>query len=177
MRPLPKTILPEGDPHRTLRLVGELTPDSSGALTDGLLRFDAESQQPIVLCLTTPGGCVHSGLALIDVMGHIRSPVFTIAMGMVASMGAIILAVGQPGYRYAFTHTRILVHEVSGAVSGHPEKVASSARLQQESARRIEQILRRHTRLTKSQLRQLLPREQFLTSNEAKYMGLIDHIL
>ena len=172
-----KSIVPRGRPERIIRFLGAVTPESACAAMEAILGYDQDGNDPIMLHLSSPGGCVSSGLALIDTMQLVKAPVFTVAAGMVASMGAIILAAGEPGYRYALPHTRIMLHPISGQSAGRLEEIQSAMRLHLELDREVEKILIERTKLPRKRLHHLLRQERFLSANEALELGLIDHIL
>lgn len=172
-----KPVIEGASPDRVVRLLGPVTPESARAATESLITLDHSESHPIQLHLTTPGGCVFSGLALIDVMSKLRSPVFPIALGIVASMGAIILASGEPGHRYALPHARVMIHGVWGQSAGKIEEIVSSTRLHLEVTREVEEILIAATGAPRATLRRLMRREQFLSASQARDAGLIDHIL
>lgn len=177
MPPGTKTVITHGRPERIIRFVGEIDSESVRPVVDALLSFAHEGADPVVLHISSPGGCVASGLSLIDVMRHVAAPVFVVASGMVASMGAIILACGEPGYRYALAHTRIMLHHSSGAAAGQLEKIQSATRFHRELDQELEEILLATTKLPRARLRRLLRQEWFLSSRESLEIGLIDHIL
>lgn len=172
-----KPVIEGGSPDRVVRLLGAVTPESVRLAIDALLTLDHGADHPIQLQLTTPGGCVFSGLALIDVMTRLRSPVFPVAIGIVASMGAVVLAAGQPGHRYALPHARVMIHGVWGQSSGKIEEIVSSTRLHLEVTKEVEDLLGTATGVPLAKLRRFMRREQFLSATQAQAAGLIDHIL
>ena len=173
----PKEIVPLGRPDRFVRLLGSVDAASVQPAIESLLSLGGESHEPIVLHVTSPGGCVVSGLALIDTMRHVQAPVFSVASGTVASMGAVILACGEPGYRYALPHARIMVHKCSGHSAGRLEEIQSATRLHRELDRELENILLWAIKLPRPRLRSLLRQERLLSSSEALEIGIIDHVL
>lgn len=173
----PKPIIEGGSPDRVVQLVGPVTAESVRLAIEALLTLDHLSAHPIQLHLTTPGGCVFSGLALLDIIAKLRSPIFSIAIGIVASMGAVVLAAGQTGHRYALPHARIMIHGVWGQSAGKIEEILSTTRLHIEVTKEIEVILEKATGMPRAKLRRLMRREQFLSATAAKTTGLIDHIL
>jgi len=175
--PAPKAIVSGGRPERIVTFFGAVDSDSVRPAIESLLSFANEGDDPVVLHISSPGGCVSSGLSLIDTMRHIQAPVFVVASATVASMGAIILACGEPGYRYALPHCRIMLHETSGRAAGRLQEVQSATRFHRELEREVEDILLETTSLSRPRLRRLLRQERFLSSREALEIGLIDHIL
>jgi ATP-dependent Clp protease protease subunit len=172
-----KRIIQGGSPDRVVRLLGPIDPESSRLAIEQLLTLDHAAAHPIQLHLTTPGGCVFSGLSLIDVISKLRSPVFPVGLAIVASMGAVILAAGRLGHRYALPHARVMIHGVWGQSSGKIEEIVSGTRLHLEVAAEVEDLLVAATHMPRAKLRRFMRREQFLSAHEAKTAGLIDHIL
>jgi len=172
-----KVVVPHGRPDRIVRVIGPIGPASVLPAIEALLRYGAEGDDPIMLHLATPGGCVISGLSLVDVMNHVRAPVFTIASGVVASMGAVLLVCGQPGYRYALPRARVMLHPTSGSSSGRLEELESAMEFQRELDREVHALLLEKTKIPRTQLRGLLRKERFLSATQALEFGLIDHIL
>lgn len=173
----PKPVIDGASPDRVVSLLGPVTPESSREAIEALLTLHHVGEHPIQLHLCTPGGCVFSGLALIDVMRSLRCPVFPIAVGIVASMGAIILAAGQPGHRYALPHARVMIHGVWGQSAGKIEEIVSSTRLHLEVTREVEELLLAATGAPRATLRRFMRRELFLSAAQAREAGLIDHVL
>ena len=172
-----KVIPSDGRPERIVGLYTEVSPSVLATIAPQLLSMSADTPDPIVLHISSPGGCVASGLALVDVMQHVTAPVFTIGIGMVASMGAVILAAGEPGHRYALKHTRIMLHGTTGGGFGKLDEIKAATLLQQQFEREIEDVLLSNCHLSRVQLQKVLRKERFLMSREARDIGLIDHIL
>lgn len=105
---------------RIVMITGEVNMETMNAAVAQLLFLNNEDKhKPIYLYITSPGGEVISGLGtLIDTMKYITAPVYTVALGMAASMGAAILSAGEPGHRYAMPSSQILVHPMSGGTQG-----------------------------------------------------------
>ena len=139
-----------------------------------------ESQDPdkdIYLYINSPGGSVTAGLAIYDTMQYIKPDVVTICMGQAASMGAILLAAGAPGKRYALPHSRIMIHQPLGGVQGQATDIIIHA----EEIKRIKQmlidILVKHTGQPKEKIEADIERDYFMSPEEAKEYGLIDRVI
>lgn len=104
---------------RIIMIQGEVT-DASMNIAVGELLFlnNQDKEKPIFMYINSPGGSVHAGMQLVDTMNFIKAPVYTIALGMAASMGAVILSAGEKGHRYAMKSSSILVHPMSGGTQG-----------------------------------------------------------
>jgi ATP-dependent Clp protease, protease subunit len=172
-----KLVVLGGRPDRIVRLTGTISSESVLPVIDSLLALGNDGSDPIMLYICSPGGCVSSGLALLDVMEHVSASVFTVGMGLIASMAAIILIAGQQGYRYALPHTRIMLHPVWGSTAGRLQEVESATQMHRQLDREIEQFLLARTKIPRSRLRRLMHQERFLCAQEAIAMGVIDHIL
>ena len=139
-----------------------------------------ESEDPdkeIFFYLNTPGGIVSSGLAIYDTMRYIKPPVCTVCMGKAASMGAIILAAGEKGRRYALPHSRILIHQPLGGFQGQASDIGIQAkeilRLKQE----LNNILTNLTSQPFEKIENDTDRDFFMTSEEAKEYGIVDEVM
>ena len=139
-----------------------------------------ESEDPdkeIFFYLNTPGGIVSSGLAIYDTMRYIKPPVCTVCMGQAASMGAIILAAGEKGRRYALPHSRILIHQPLGGFQGQASDIGIQAkeilRLKQE----LNNILTNLTSQPFEKIENDTDRDFFMTSEEAQEYGIIDEVM
>lgn len=172
-----KLIVPNGRPERIVPLIGKIDATAVQQANELLLSFSNDGNDPIVMHLSGPGGCVVSGLALIDVMRHIRAPVFTLGSAVVASMGAVILACGEPGYRYLLPHARLMLHPTSGQATGRISEIEALSRFQRQMTQELEHLLLEATQLHPESLKQLIHAESFLTAQESRQLNLIDHIL
>ncbi len=139
-----------------------------------------ESQDPdkdIYLYINSPGGSVTAGLAIYDTMQYIKPDVVTICMGQAASMGAVLLAAGAPGKRYALPHSRIMIHQPLGGIQGQATDIIIHA----EEIKRIKEmlidILAKHTGQPREKIAQDIERDYFMSPEEAKAYGLIDKVI
>lgn len=173
----PKAILPNGRPERIIPLFGMIDAAAVQRANESLLAFANDGNDPIVLHLSGPGGCVASGLSLIDVMRHVSAPVFTIGSAVVASMSAIMLVCGEPGYRYMLPHARLMIHPTSGQASGRVSEIEALSRFQRQMTRELEHLLLEATQMPPKRLKALIQGKSFLTAGEAQRLNLIDHIL
>lgn len=168
---------PEITADRVIRLYGAIEPESALAVVEELLRHDQESVDPILFYISSPGGCVTSGFSIIDVMKHVRAPVRTIGIGMVASMAAVIFASGDRGYRCLLPHSRYMLHGLRGAANGRTTELESYSELQSGFERTMEDLLGELTGKSRSAIRRLLAKERFLRPEQVVALGLADQIL
>lgn len=143
-----------------------------------LLHLEAEDpDKPIWMFINSPGGVVTSGLAIYDTMQFIRPKVATLCLGTAMSMGSLLLAAGAPGMRYALPNSQILVHQPSGGFRGRVTDIAIHAENTLRVKRRLNEIYVKHTGQTYENVDATLERDRFMTVEEAKAWGHIDHII
>jgi|UniRef100_A0A7V6DQ05 ATP-dependent Clp protease protease subunit len=143
-----------------------------------MLFLEAEdSEKEIHFYINSPGGLVTAGLAIYDTMQYIRSPVATYCMGQAASMGALLLAAGEKGKRYALPHSRILIHQVSGGFTGQASDVDIQAKEILRLREKLNEILAKHTGQPIERIAQDTDRDYFMSGDEAKEYGLIDQVI
>ena len=143
-----------------------------------LLFLDADNpEKDIYLYINSPGGVVTAGLAIYDTMQFIRSPVHTICIGSAASMGAILLGAGEKGKRSALPNARIMLHQPSGGSQGSAADIEIAAREILGLRQRLNEILAHHTGQPVEQVEADLDRDRFMSPQEAKAYGLIDHVI
>jgi ATP-dependent Clp protease, protease subunit len=143
-----------------------------------LLFLEAEdSEKDIHFYVNSPGGLVTAGLAIYDTMQYIRSPVATYCMGQAASMGALLLAAGETGKRFALPHSRILIHQVMGSFTGQASDVDIQAREILRLREELNNILARHTGQPLERISQDTDRDYYMSGEEAKVYGLVDQVI
>ncbi|PKN36122.1 MAG: ATP-dependent Clp protease proteolytic subunit [Deltaproteobacteria bacterium HGW-Deltaproteobacteria-19] len=139
-----------------------------------------ESEDPdreIFFYLNTPGGHVSSGLAIYDTMRYVRCPVHTFCMGQAASMGALLLAAGEKGKRFALPHSRILIHQPLGGFQGQATDIDIQAREILRLKDRLNAILSELTGQPLSKVQADTERDYYLESQQAREYGIIDEVL
>ncbi len=139
-----------------------------------------ESEDPdkdIFLYINSPGGLVTAGLAIYDTMQYIRCDVSTLCIGQAASMGAHLLASGAPGKRYALPNARIMIHQPLGGFQGQATDIEIHAREILKLKARLNEMLARHTGQPLERISEDVERDYFLTAEEAREYGLVDHVL
>ena len=143
-----------------------------------LLYLDREDpDKDISLYIHSPGGYVHSGLAIYDAMQLIRCDVSTICIGLTASMAAILLCAGAKGKRHALPHAKIMLHQPWGGVTGQAEDIRIQAEEILKAKKVINELLARHTGLTPEKIAEETERDKYMTAQQAKEYGLIDEVL
>jgi len=139
-----------------------------------------ESEDPdkdINFYINSPGGVVTAGLAVYDTMQYIKPDIATVCIGQAASMGALLLAAGTPGKRYSLPHSRILIHQPLGGSQGQASDIAIQAKEILRMRDSLNNILAFHTGREIDQINTDTDRDFFMSGDEAKEYGLIDHVM
>ncbi|HHD11428.1 MAG TPA: ATP-dependent Clp endopeptidase proteolytic subunit ClpP [Deltaproteobacteria bacterium] len=139
-----------------------------------------ESEDPekdIYLYINSPGGLVSAGLAIYDTMQYVKPDVSTICMGQAASMGALLLAGGTKGKRYALPHSRILIHQPLGGAQGQATDIDIQAREILRLRKELTKILSKHTGQSMDKIHRDTERDFFMTGEEAREYGIIDEVI
>ncbi len=136
-----------------------------------------DPDRDINLYIQSPGGVVTAGLAMYDTMQFLKCPVSTLCLGQAASMGAVLLAAGATGKRYALPNARIMIHQVLGGASGQYTDVEIATREMQRMRDSLNGILSKHTGKPIEQILKDTDRNYFMSAQEAKDYGLIDEII
>ena len=164
--------------ERLVFIVGPVEDQMANLIVAQLLYLESENpDKDIQLYINSPGGSVTSGLAVYDTMQFINCDVSTICIGQAASMGALLLAGGAKGKRYALPHSRMMMHQPSAGYSGQATDIDIHAKEVLELKRRLNEIMSFHTSQTFERIQQDLERDNFMGSDEAMKYGLIDTML
>ncbi len=158
---------------------GEFTTDSANILIAQLLYLESDDNtKDINLYINSPGGMVTAGLAVYDTMQYIKSPITTICMGMAMSFGAVILAAGSKGKRFALPQSRIMIHQpLVGGISGQATDIIVEAKEMAYIRKNLEQILAKHTGQPAEKMARDMERNYYMSAEEAKEYGIIDEVL
>jgi ATP-dependent Clp protease protease subunit len=143
-----------------------------------LLFLEAEDpEKDIYLYINSPGGVVTAGLAIYDTMQYIKPDVVTICMGQAASMGAVLLAAGAKGKRFALPHARIMIHQPLGGFQGQATDIEIHAKEILRLKQMLNEILSKHTGQPLEKIEKDTDRDYFMSAKEAMEYGLIDKVL
>ncbi|OGM90203.1 ATP-dependent Clp protease proteolytic subunit, partial [Candidatus Wolfebacteria bacterium GWA1_42_9] len=142
-----------------------------------LLLNHEDPKKDILIYINSPGGVVTAGLAIYDTMQHVKPDVSTICVGMAASMGAVILAAGKKGKRFALPNSEILLHQVMGGAEGQATEIEITAKQILKIKEKINQILAKHTSQSVNKIEKDTDRDFYLSSAEAREYGIIDEII
>ncbi len=136
-----------------------------------------DSKKDIQLYINTPGGSVTAGLAIYDTMQYVKCPIATICFGLAASMGAVLLATGEAGKRFALPNAEILLHQVAGGATGPAIDVEITAKQIIKIKNKLNKILAKHTGNSLAKLEKDTDRDFYLSPEEAKDYGIIDEVI
>ena len=143
-----------------------------------LLFLEAEDpEKDINLYINSPGGSVTAGMGIYDTMQYVKPPITTICLGQAASMGALLLAAGTKGKRYALPNARVMIHQPMGGFQGQATEIDIHAREILKIRERLNQILSEHTGQALEKISQDTERDYFMSGTEAKDYGLIDEVI
>lgn len=150
---------------------------SNLVIAEILLLAGKDSTRDIKLYVNTPGGSVTAGLAIYDTMQYVSCDVSTICVGMAASMGAVLLAAGANGKRFALPNTEILLHQPMGGITGQASEIEIGAKQILKIKQKLNQILAKHTGKSLSTVERDTDRDFYLSAPEAKKYGVIDEVI
>ena len=136
-----------------------------------------DPKRDINLYINSPGGSVTAGLAIYDTMQFVTCDVATYCVGIAASMGAVLLAAGSKGKRYALPNSDIMIHQVSGGAQGTASDVERTVEWMFKMKRRLIHILANHSGKTEEQIAQDSDRDYWMSAEEAKAYGLVDEVV
>lgn len=163
--------------NRIIFLNGEIDDDVSSLVISQLLYLDSINHEDIYLYINSPGGSVTSGLAIIDTMNYIQSDVSTLAIGMCASMGAVILASGTKGKRLSLAHSQIMIHQVLGGAQGRASDIKIQAERILEMKKDINKLLSSLTGKSISRINKDTEKDYYMNPEAAIKYGIIDKIV
>lgn len=163
---------------RIIFLGSQVTDDVANVVIAQLLFLEADNpDKDIYLYINSPGGSVTAALAMYDTMQYIKPDVVTIGMGQAASAGALLLAAGAEGKRYALPYARVMIHQPAGGVQGK----ATEAEIHIKELMRIREllndILSKHTGQSTEKIAQDVEKDYFMTAEEAVKYGIIDEVI
>ena len=164
--------------ERIVFLWGEIGPGTAGSLIMRLLELQAKSpERDIHLYINSPGGSVDDTLAIYDTMQFMHCDVATYCVGQAASGAAMILAAGTKGKRYALPHSKIMVHQPWGGVTGQAADIAIQAEEILKAKRLLNELMSQHTGRSVDQIEAETERDRYLSPTEAKDYGIVDEIV
>lgn len=163
---------------RVLMITEPVDDHMMGIIVSQLLYLEAEdSSEPIHMYISSPGGSVMAGLAILDTMQLIEAPVHTYAMGMVASMAAVLFTCGEPGHRYIMPNAEVMIHQPLGGTSGQASDIEIQANHILKLKKRLYKIISKATGKHVKTIEKESDRDNYFEADEAIAFGLADTIL
>ncbi len=164
--------------ERIIFLGSQIDQTTANIVCAQLILLEAEDhERDISLYINSPGGSVTDGLAIYDTMQYVRPDVSTICVGLAASMGQFLLCAGAPGKRFALPHSRILMHQPSGAMQGQAADIAIQAEQIVYLKRMMAERIAFHTGQPVERIEADSDRDRWFTAEEGREYGFIDHVI
>ena len=164
--------------ERIIFLVGQVEDHMANLVVAQMLFLESENpDKDIYLYINSPGGSVTAGLSIYDTMQFIKPDVSTLCIGQAASMGALLLAGGHAGKRYALPHARTMIHQPLGGFQGQASDIVLHAKEIVEVRERLNKILSEHTGKTMDEIQQDTDRDNFMNAESSVEYGLIDKVM
>ena len=164
--------------ERVIFIVGPIDDYMANIVVAQMLFLESENpDKDVALYINSPGGVVTAGLAIYDTMQFIKPHVSTICVGQAASMGAVLLAGGEAGKRFALPHARVMIHQPLGGFQGQAADMEIHAKEMLDTRERLNKILAKHTGQSVERIKQDTDRDRFMDWSEAQRYGLIDKVL
>ena len=164
--------------ERVIFLVGGIDDHVANVVVAQMLFLEAENpEKDISLYINSPGGIVTAGMAIYDTMQYIKPDVSTICVGQACSMGALLLAAGAKGKRYALPNARVMIHQPSGGSQGQATDIEIQAREILTLRQRLNEVLANHTGQSLDVIARDTERDNFKSAEAAREYGLVDEVL
>ncbi len=164
--------------ERVIFVVGQVEDYMSTSVMAQLLFLEADnSEKDIHMYINSPGGAVTAGMAIYDTMQFIKPDVSTLCVGQAASMGAVLLAGGEKGKRFALPHSRVMIHQPLGGFQGQASDIDIHAKEILKIRKELNSVLAHHTGQNMKTIEKDTDRDNFMDSQAAKAYGLIDEVL
>ncbi|MBC7319124.1 ATP-dependent Clp endopeptidase proteolytic subunit ClpP [bacterium] len=166
--------------ERIVFIGGPIEDEVANLVMAQLLFLEGENpEKDIYIYINTPGGSITAGMAIYDTMQYIKPEINTICIGQAASMGAVLLAAGTKGKRYALPHSRIMIHQpaIYGGLQGPATDIDIQTRELLRLKRIVNEILAKHTSQPLEKIERDTERDFFMSAQEAKEYGIIDEII
>lgn len=163
---------------RIVFLGSVVTDDVANLITAQLLFLESEDpDRDVFFYINSPGGSVTSGLAIYDTMQYVRPQISTVCVGQAASMGAVLLAAGAKGKRFALPHSRIMIHQPLGGFQGQAADIDIQAREILRMREELNNILMKHTGQSLKKIEKDTDRDLFMNGKQAQEYGLVDEVI
>ena len=164
--------------ERIIFLTGAVNDVVASLISAQLLFLESENPtKDIAFYINSPGGIVTSGLSIYDTMQYIKPDITTVCLGQAASMGSLLLTAGTAGKRYSLPNSRIMLHQPSGGFQGQATDIEIHAKEILDLRKRLNEIYATHTGQEIKKIEKALERDNFMTPDDAKDFGLLDHVV
>ncbi len=164
--------------ERIIFVTGPIEDSMASVIVAQLLFLESENpDKDIYMYINSPGGIVTAGLSIYDTMQYIKPDVSTWCIGQAASMGSLLLAAGTKGKRYSLPHSRIMIHQPSGGYQGQATDIEIHANEILRVKKKLNQIYEKHTGNSLKKIEEMMERDKFMDSEEAKKIGLVDKVM
>ena len=164
--------------ERIIFLTGPVNDVVASLISAQLLFLESENPtKDIAFYINSPGGIVTSGLSIYDTMQYIKPDITTVCLGQAASMGSLLLTAGTAGKRYSLPNSRIMLHQPSGGFQGQATDIEIHAKEILDLRKRLNEIYATHTGQEIKKIEKALERDNFMTPDDAKDFGLLDHVV
>lgn len=164
--------------ERIIFLAGPISDNLANSVIAQLLFLASKDpKKDIQLYINTPGGSVTAGLAIYDTMQYVKCPVATFCFGLAGSMGAVLLAAGEKGKRFALPNTEVLLHQVAGGVTGAAVEIEITAKQIIKIKNKLNKILAKHSGQPLKKIEKDTDRDFYLSADETKEYGIIDEVI
>lgn len=163
---------------RIIFLAGPINDDLANLVIAEILYLASKDpKKEIKVYINSPGGSVTAGLAIYDTMQYVSCPISTVCVGLAGSMGAVLLASGQKGKRFALPNSEVLLHQVAGGVTGEAIEIEITAKQILKLKKRLNEILAKHTGRSLAEIEKDTDRDFYLSAIDAKNYGIIDYVI
>jgi ATP-dependent Clp protease protease subunit len=164
--------------ERIIFLTGQINDNVASLVTAQLLFLEAEDpKKEIYLYINSPGGLVTAGLGIYDTMQYVKPDISTLCIGQAASMGSFLLGAGAKGKRFSLPNSRIMVHQPSAGFQGQATDIEIHTNEVLSLKKRLNEIYAKHTDKSVDEIKKALERDNFMTAEIAKSLGLIDEVV
>jgi ATP-dependent Clp protease protease subunit len=164
--------------ERIIFLTGAVNDYTASLICAQLLFLESENpKKDIAFYINSPGGVVTAGLSIYDTMQYIKPDVSTVCIGQAASMGSLLMTAGAAGKRYSLPQSRIMIHQPHGGAQGQASDIEIQAREILRLRSKLNEIYVKHTGQKLAAIEKAMDRDNFMSADEAKAFGLIDHVV
>lgn len=163
--------------NRIVHIVGEINDTLAASVIAQLLHLESLGDEPISIYINSPGGSVTAGMAIYDTMRYIKPQVYTICVGIAASMGAVLLSGGEKGHRNMLSHSEVMIHQPSGGISGQASDIILVSDHIRKTRETLNKVLAVNCGKELEKVALDTERDYWMNAKEALEYGIVDNIL